>query len=205
MRKVSCWWSACAVIATVSFGVAGCGNGSRDHDGESAEHGHAEAAAEHAAAEGEHAMAEGAEEHGRSESEAEHGEAREALGEHGGEHGEHGEGEGEHGGVGHDAEGEESGAYIGANETWDVIRRGARLILSFDGDANAFVGTVQNTTASTICAVRVEVHLSTGTELGPTARTDLEPGASAEVRLPTEGETFDTWTAHPEMSACSGD
>ena len=92
--------------------------------------------------------------------------------------------------------------YIGAAETWDVIRGGARLVLSFDSESNAFVGTVENTTQQTLCAVRVEVHLSTGTELGPTARTDVPGGQSATVRLPTEGEAFEAWTAHPEMSPC---
>jgi hypothetical protein len=34
----------------------------------------------------------------------------------------------------------------------------------------------ENTTQQTLCDVRVEVHLSSGTELGPTERTDLAPG-----------------------------
>jgi len=76
--------------------------------------------------------------------------------------------------------------------------------LKFDAASNAFVGTVENTTTDTLCAVRVEVQLSTGTELGPTPRTDLPAGEKTEVRLATEGEAFDTWTAHPELSACSG-
>ena len=137
---------------------------------------------------GEHASAEGAGEHQSAEAGSEHSMA-EADGE---SHGEGGE------------EGEESGVYIGIGETWDVVRRGARLVLSFDRTANAFVGTVQNTTSETLCAVRVEVHLSTGTELGPTERTDVRAGRSIDVRLPTAGEAFDTWTAHPELSACSG-
>ena len=115
------------------------------------------------------------------------------------EHGEGGESHGEGG-----EEEEESGVYIGANETWDVVRRGARLVLAFDRTANAFVGTVQNTTGETLCAVRVEVHLAGGTELGPTERTDVRAGQSIDLRLPTAGESFDTWTAHPELSACSG-
>ena len=101
-------------------------------------------------------------------------------------------------------EGEESGEYIGRGETWDKTRRGAKLVLSFDPAANAFVGTVENTAQQTLCAVRVEVHLSSGTELGPTERTDLRPGGTTAVQLPTEGEAFDTWTAHPEVSRCSG-
>ncbi len=77
-------------------------------------------------------------------------------------------------------------------------------MLSFDPASNAFVGTVENTTRQTLCAVRVEVHLSTGTELGPTQRTDLRPGEKTVVELPTAGEAFGTWTAHPEVSPCTG-
>ena len=79
---------------------------------------------------------------------------------------------------GHDEEGEESGVYISASETWDVVRRGARLVLAFDPGSNAFVGTVENTTEGRLCAIRVEVHLSTGTELGPTDRVDLPAGVT---------------------------
>jgi hypothetical protein len=76
--------------------------------------------------------------------------------------------------------------------------------LSFDPASDAFVGTVENTSRVRLCAVRVEVHLSTGTELGPTERTDLQPGEKTVVRLATGGEAFDTWTAHPEVSPCAG-
>ncbi|WP_419163388.1 MBL fold metallo-hydrolase [Candidatus Palauibacter sp.] len=114
------------------------------------------------------------------------------------------EGEGEHGEGGHDegGEGEESGEYVGRSETWDAARRGARLVLSYDPGREAFAGTVENTTGETLCAVRVEVHLSTGTELGPTARTDVAPGATTAVELPAGGEVFESWTAHPEISSC---
>ena len=167
-----------------------------------------EAAGEHAAMEG---SGEGGGEHaeggegreGGSEESGEHsegGEAREGGGEHEGEHS--GEHEGEHGGEGHDEEGEESGVYIAKADTWDVNRRGARLVLSFDAETNNFVGTVENTTENTICAIRVEVHLDTGTELGPTARVDVPAGQTTNVTLPTEVEAFETFTAHPEMSPC---
>ena len=126
------------------------------------------------------------------------------AGEHGpSEGGEEGEGEhGEEGGHGEGEEGEESGTYIARNEPWDRTRRGARLVLTFNASRNAFVGTVENTTEQTLCAVRVEVHLDGGTELGPTARTDVPSGGTIEVELPTEGEGFETWTAHPELSSC---
>ena len=147
-----------------------------------------ESAGEHARSEGE-----GEGEHARSEGDGEH-----ARSEGRGEHGDEGEG-GEH-----DSEGEESGEYIGREDSWDATRNGARLALSFDSESNAFVGTVENTTERTLCAVRVEVHLSTGTELGPTERTDLPAGETTSVKLPTSGEVFETWTAHPEISSCAG-
>jgi hypothetical protein len=66
------------------------------------------------------------------------------------------------------------------------------------------VGTVENTTERALCAVRVEVHLAGGPELGPTERTDLAAGERLDVVLPNGGEAFETWTAHPEVSACAG-
>ena len=135
-------------------------------------------AAEHAGEEREHA---GGSEHGRPE-----------RGEHDREEG-HGE---------HESEGEETGKYIQPGEAWAETRRGARLILAFDPAQSAFGGTVENTTQQTLCAVRVEVHLASGVELGPTERTDLAPGESVVVHLPSGGEPFASWTAHPEVSAC---
>ena len=83
-----------------------------------------------------------------------------------------------------------------------AIHRCIRLILSFDSQANAFVGTVENTTENKLCAIRVEVHLDSGTELGPTARVDLTAGQTTSVTLATGGEAFEAFTAHPEMSPC---
>ena len=131
----------------------------------------------------------GGEEHDRSEGRGEEGEGEHARNERGGEHGDEG--------------GEESGEYIAKDATWDKVRRGGRLVLSYDASAGAFVGRVVNTTERTLCAIRVEVHLGGGPELGPTEPTDVPAGGSTDVRLSAEGESFETWTAHPEMSACS--
>ena len=133
-----------------------------------------------------------------AEGAGESGAAREGAGEHA-----RSEGRGEHDEDG--KEGEESGERIGREDAWDTTRNGARLILAFDPASNAFVGTVENTTREMLCAVRVEVHLSTGTELGPTERTDLPSGETTVVELPTAGEVFDSWTAHPEISPCTGE
>ena len=205
MRKSTFRWLAIVLALVVYLGMAAC-SGENQAD--------AEGAGEHAAAESggvEGADSEASGEHARSESGGEHGEGGEggerregreggehARSEGGGEHGEGGEGD-EHGEGG---EGEESGEYIGSGDTWDATRSGARLVLAFDPTSDAFVGSVQNTTSARLCAVRVEVHLSTGTELGPTERTDVGPGQTIEVRLPASGEAFDAWTAHPELSPC---
>ena len=108
------------------------------------------------------------------------------LGSHS-ESGEHGEG------------GEESGIRLALNETYDEVRAGARLILSYDSTANAFTGTVRNTTSAELRRVRVEVHLSNGVELGPTTPVDLAPGQVADVVLPATGQSFTSWSAHPEV------
>ena len=75
--------------------------------------------------------------------------------------------------------GEESSTELTLNETYDNVRNGARLILAYDAQSNSFKGTVENTTDETLQQVRVEVHLSNGTELGPTTPVDLQPGAKA--------------------------
>jgi hypothetical protein len=192
-------------VAAVCFSIAACTGGPRPADEPDTD---TQAGGElaSAATARDQSGGEGAGEHARAESGEEHGEGREGGGEHArAERGEH-EGEGgEHGGEGaHGEEGEESGEMIGREDTWDKTRRGGRLVLAFDPAANAFVGTVENTTEQRLCAVRVEVHLSTGTELGPTERTNLPSGETTAVTLPTEGETFDQWTAHPETSRCPG-
>lgn len=116
----------------------------------------------------------------------------------GGESAEHGEEPGHHEGGG---EGEEGGVYIGALSRWDGVRGGIRLRLSYDEDRKAFHGTAENTTESKVCAVRVEVHLKGGSELGPTRARDLDSGESIGIVL-TTAEQFEHWTAHPETSAC---
>ena len=115
------------------------------------------------------------------------------------ESGEGGERSGEHGGTESGESGEESGTQFGLNETFDEVRAGARLVLSYDPDANAFIGTVENTTGAALSRVRVEVHLSNGTELGPTTPIDLEPGQVVDVNLPATNRPFTSWSAHPEV------
>ncbi len=181
----------------VSFGLAACA-GEPQEDGDGAgELSLAQQTDE--ATSGESAERTGAEarDERREESGGEHDQAgdRERGEEGDGEHGEE-----EHGEEGE--EGEESGEMIARTASWDATRNGARLMLSFNASSNAFVGRVENTTNEPLCAVRVEVHLDTGVELGPTERTDIPYTRSIAVSLPAGGQEFSTWTAHPEISRC---
>ncbi len=146
--------------------------------------------------EGEHRGGESSGEHSGEESSGEHGDG-ESAGEHGGE-----ESSGEHSGGAEGAEGdEESGTQYTKDESYDESRKGARLVLRYDADQDAFVGNVTNTSDTVLDQVRVEVHLSNGVELGPTTPGDLQPGESAEITLPADGEEFDNWSAHPESGS----
>ena len=121
-----------------------------------------------------------------------------SQGESPGEHGPGGEQgvRGESGGSGSE---EASGAILAPSDTFDAVRNGARLFLYYDAGSNAFMGTVENTTTNALGQVRVEVHLSNGTELGPTASVDMAPGQTMLVKLPATPESFTGWIAHAEV------
>ena len=88
---------------------------------------------------------------------------------------------------------------LALDETFDTVRSGARLILNYDAPSNSFRGTVENTTNGVLARVRIEVHLSNGTELGPTTPTDLAPGEVVAINLPATPASFTGWTAHAEV------
>ncbi len=127
-----------------------------------------------------------------------------------------GEAKGEHGSGGAAESGRESGSESGGSEegsgagmlapdeTFDTIRGGARLILNYDATGNAFIGSVENTTNNTLTNVRIEVHLSNGTELGPTTPVDMAPGESLAINLPSTPESFTGWTPHAEVGGGEG-
>ncbi|MFQ5770138.1 MAG: hypothetical protein ACE5HX_06360 [bacterium] len=96
---------------------------------------------------------------------------------------------------------EESGQTFTLNETYDKVRKGVRLILAYDQESSSFIGTVQNVTYKTIKLVRVEVHLSNGTELGPTKPVDLTSGQKTNVKLSAARQAFNWWQAHPEAGS----
>lgn len=101
--------------------------------------------------------------------------------------------------------GEESGTQWGKFERSDMVYdNGARLILSYNSATEAFEGTVQNTTREVLSQVRVEIHLSSGIELGPTQRIDLRPGQTIPVALSAIGYEFTSWVTHPEAGVEEG-
>ena len=116
----------------------------------------------------------------------------------GGSEGSGGEGSGASGAAGSE---EGSGANLALDETFDAVRGGARLILSYDAAGNAFTGTVKNTTSGVLPQVRIEVHLSNGVELGPTTPVDLQPGQVLAVNLPATAALFTGWIAHAEVGS----
>jgi len=123
-----------------------------------------------------------------------HGPGGEGGGEGSGEHGAGGEGPGSGGEEG-------SGAMLGVGETFDQVRGGARLILRYDPPSNSFRGTVENTTEDVLTRVRVEVHLSNGTELGPTVPVDMAPGMVLSVNMAATPEPFTGWIPHAEVGS----
>lgn len=98
-------------------------------------------------------------------------------------------------------EGEESGKTLGLDETFDHMFSGVRLILAYHKASTSFIGTVENTTDKTIKSIRVEVHLSNGTKLGPTERMNLAPGEKAGIKLEAIAHVFTWWKAHAETGS----
>ena len=95
-------------------------------------------------------------------------------------------------------EGEEDGTQIEINETFEGVRNGVKMILAYDADKDAFIGTVENITEGVISQVRVEVHFSNSVELGPTPKADLAAGETRKISLSAEGNSFKTWSTHAE-------
>ena len=98
-------------------------------------------------------------------------------------------------------ESEESGKTFGLDEICDQVHEGVRLLLAYHRASFSFIGSIENVTDKTIKKVRVEVHLSTGVELGPTERMDLAPGEKADVKLEAKGHVFEWWKAHAESGS----
>ena len=97
--------------------------------------------------------------------------------------------------------GEESGTQLALDETYDHVRLGVRLVISYNAANSMFEGTIENTTNATIDQVRVEIHLSNGVELGPTPNVSLAAGEKKDVTLDATGQTFTGWSPHAEVGS----
>jgi hypothetical protein len=96
---------------------------------------------------------------------------------------------------------EQSGKNYGLDETYDHVHAGIRLILAYHKASTSFIGTVENTTEKTIKSVRVEVHLSNKTELGPTEPMNLAPGDRTGIKLEAAAHVFSWWKAQVEVGS----
>lgn len=97
----------------------------------------------------------------------------------------------------------ESGKRYDPSETATETRSGVTLVISYDSSAERFDGTVTNNNDTTVTDVRVEIHLSNGTELGPTPRVDLAAGESKPVTLDASGQSFTWYSVHVELGSGS--
>ena len=88
---------------------------------------------------------------------------------------------------------------LGLLDTLALFLAGAEGRLSYDFTSHAFTGTVENTTQGTLRKVRVVVHLSNGTKLGPTASVDLAPGQVVDITIPAGRRPFTHWSAYLEV------
>lgn len=133
-----------------------------------------------------------------------HNEGTEADHQHeGGEDHDHSESGEEYSHSGEDAHSheEEANAMLELDQTYEQVRKGVRLTLSYDSESESFGGTIENTTQDALPAVSVGVNLSNGSELGPTRPVDLAAGESQSVELNAAGESFDGWSAYSELGS----
>lgn len=97
--------------------------------------------------------------------------------------------------------GEEDGSQLSKNQTYNVLKKGVRLILKYNKHAQAFIGTIENKTPKIVRRARVEVHLSNGIELGPTNPKDLKPNQIISIKLSAKNQNFITWNTHAEVGS----
>lgn len=144
-----------------------------------------------------------AEDSSRGEHSSNSEQSRESGGEHGSQAGSNGEG-GQHNEASERGGEAISASSLARDAAFDEVRNGARLVLKFDDASNSFRGSVENVSDRVLTRVRVEIHLDNGTELGPTTPTDLAPGETLDIVLPSTSESFTVWTTHAEFGASEG-
>ena len=95
----------------------------------------------------------------------------------------------------------ESGTQYGLADEAKEARSGIDLVMRYDSQQEMFTGTLTNTTNATVSNVRVEIHLSNGTELGPTPRMNMTGGQASPVTLDASGQNFNQWSVHVELGS----
>jgi hypothetical protein len=74
-------------------------------------------------------------------------------------------------------------------------------VLAYNEESHVFTGTVENVSDQVLKRVRVEVHLSNGSELGPATQLDLQTGEKRLILLEAGSGEFTTWSAHAEVES----
>lgn len=97
----------------------------------------------------------------------------------------------------------ESGTRWNPGETATDSRRGVDLTISYNATTQQFDGSVTNTNGSAVTDVRVEIHLSNGTELGPTPRVGIGANETKSVTLDASGHNFSWYSVHVELGSSS--
>ena len=98
-------------------------------------------------------------------------------------------------------EGEEGGTEFKKTDTYNVTKKGVQLVLKYNNATNSFIGFMQNKTSKSIERARVEIHLSNGTELGPTKPMTLQPNQKQEIVIKATEKGFTTWFTHAEAGS----
>lgn len=92
-------------------------------------------------------------------------------------------------------------AQHGVTDTaWDRVGS-IDLILCYDEEFQVFIGTLTNTGHLAVPGARLEVQLSNGVRLGPTARALLAPGQVLALELHAHGQRFRAWSVRIAVGA----
>lgn len=83
---------------------------------------------------------------------------------------------------------------------WDNLA-GVDLVLCYDEEFEAFIGTLTNTSRFAVPGARFEVQLSNGVRLGPTGGASLAPGQVLAVKLYARGQRFRAWSVRIAVEA----
>ncbi|GEM_PF-417843 len=182
------------LITTIAAGliIPGCGtDDSRHSHGEGDDHSHETEQRSHneVAAEDQHEAGEyhdNAHENSKTPDTKHSHEGSEANHSHSGDHT-------------HTQEKKHSDGMVEPDETYEEVRKGVRLTLSYNHESSTFGGKIENTTKEALPQISVGVQLSNGTKLGPTTPVTLDAGEVHSVELNADGESFESWSAHSTL------